>query len=166
MSEPITDLETAVRVLGALPMPAGPDPELLAATLERRTQLLLAVQGTARRLRKEANGRKAYGDCLKAENAELRAEVAALRAERHTTNAALADTTVALRAAESHDLGTLPAWLCQRFDPRSPDWDNLSDDDRAYWEHQARAVQRAVQRGGFKASQQNAGDEVDVAGGA
>ncbi|MFI2761332.1 hypothetical protein ACH5A3_21060 [Streptomyces echinatus] len=27
MSEPITDLETAVRVLGALPMPAGSDPQ-------------------------------------------------------------------------------------------------------------------------------------------
>ncbi|MGW5477657.1 hypothetical protein [Streptomyces sp. NPDC004008] len=47
---------------------------------------------------------------------------------------------------------TLPAWLLQRFDPRSPDWDALSDDDRAYWEHHARAVRRAVARGGFKAA--------------
>lgn len=46
---------------------------------------------------------------------------------------------------------TLPAWLAQRFDPRGADWEQLGDDDRAYWEHQARAVRRAVARGGFKA---------------
>lgn len=54
------------------------------------------------------------------------------------------------QAASSED--TLPAWLNQRFDPRGPDWDQLGDDDRSYWEHQARAVRRAVARGGFKAS--------------
>lgn len=48
------------------------------------------------------------------------------------------------------DTDTLPAWLAQRFDPRGPGWDALSDDDRAYWEHQARAVRRAVARNGFK----------------
>jgi hypothetical protein len=47
---------------------------------------------------------------------------------------------------------TLPAWLHQRFDPRGPDWDQLDEDDRSYWEHQARAVRRAVARGGFKQS--------------
>ncbi|MEU0589920.1 hypothetical protein [Streptomyces ardesiacus] len=47
-------------------------------------------------------------------------------------------------------LGTLPAWLHQRFDPRGPDWDQLDEDDRSYWVHQARAVRRAVARGGFK----------------
>jgi hypothetical protein len=47
-------------------------------------------------------------------------------------------------------LGTLPAWLHQRFDPRGPDWDQLDEDDRSYWEHQARAVRRAFARGGFK----------------
>ncbi|MFD8839809.1 hypothetical protein [Streptomyces griseofuscus] len=52
---------------------------------------------------------------------------------------------------EAEPADTLPAWLLQRFDPRSPDWEQLSDDDRAYWEHQARAVRRAVARGGFKA---------------
>jgi hypothetical protein len=54
---------------------------------------------------------------------------------------------------------TLPAWLAQRFDPRSPDWEQLSDDDRAYWEHHARAVRRAVARNGFKATQAGADDE-------
>ncbi|NUO42449.1 MAG: hypothetical protein HOV82_10455 [Streptomyces sp.] len=44
----------------------------LRAMLEKRTELLRVVQATARRLRKEADGRKAFGDQLKAENAGLR----------------------------------------------------------------------------------------------
>ncbi|WP_446458626.1 hypothetical protein [Streptomyces rochei] len=62
------------------------------------------------------------------------------------------DTTVA---------DTLPAWLNQRFDPRGPDWEQLDEDDRMYWEHQARAVRRAVARGGFK--QPAAGAQQDGA---
>jgi hypothetical protein len=62
---------------------------------------------------------------------------------------------------------TLPAWLAQRFDPRCPDWDALGDDDRSYWEHQARAVRRAVARGGFKTAQHahNTADGPDVEAG-
>lgn len=45
---------------------------------------------------------------------------------------------------------TLPAWLARRFDPNSTPWDGMSDDDRTYWQHQARAVRRAAARGGFK----------------
>ncbi|GAA4823938.1 hypothetical protein [Streptomyces ziwulingensis] len=45
---------------------------------------------------------------------------------------------------------TLPAWLYRRFMPDGIGWDNLDADDRSYWEHQARAVRRAVARGGFK----------------
>lgn len=45
---------------------------------------------------------------------------------------------------------TLPAWLYQRFMPAGVGWDNLTADDREYWEHQARAVRRAVERGGFR----------------
>ena len=45
---------------------------------------------------------------------------------------------------------TFPAWLYQRFMQGGAGWDNLDDDQRAYWEHQARAVRRAVERGGFK----------------
>lgn len=55
-----------------------------------------------------------------------------------------------MSAAAAED--TLPAWLAKRFDPRGADWDGLSDDDRAYWAHQAAAVRRAVARGGFKAT--------------
>jgi hypothetical protein len=48
---------------------------------------------------------------------------------------------------------TLPEWLYQRFAVihGAPTWDQATDSDRAYWEHQARAVRRAVARGGFKA---------------
>lgn len=45
---------------------------------------------------------------------------------------------------------SLPAWLAQRFDPNGPAWDALDGDGRAYWEHEAHAVRRAVTRNGFK----------------
>lgn len=45
---------------------------------------------------------------------------------------------------------TFPAWLAHRFDPNSPPWDGMSEDDRSYWEHEAAAVRRALARGGFK----------------
>lgn len=47
---------------------------------------------------------------------------------------------------------TLPAWLYSRFNDTldGPAWDRLTDEDRTYWAHQARAVRRAVARGGFK----------------
>ncbi|MEU6768584.1 hypothetical protein ABZ916_39500 [Streptomyces sp. NPDC046853] len=45
---------------------------------------------------------------------------------------------------------TLPAWLFQRF-VTDGTWGDLSADDQSYWEHQARAVRRAVARNGFKA---------------
>lgn len=47
---------------------------------------------------------------------------------------------------------TLPQWLYQRYvpaDERVP-WENLSEEDRSYWEHHAAATRRAVARGGFK----------------
>jgi lysozyme family protein len=82
---------------------------------------------------------------------DLRARVAELETERHTTNDALADVTVALRAEDGTG-GTLPAWLYQRFVPvaGAEGWDALPDEDRSYWHHTARAVERAVKRGGFK----------------
>jgi len=39
-------------------------------------------------------------------------------------------------------------------------WDGMSDDDRSYWEHQARAVRRAVEQGGFKALAADAATEA------
>ncbi|MFM9540002.1 hypothetical protein [Streptomyces turgidiscabies] len=46
---------------------------------------------------------------------------------------------------------TLPAWLYQRFAVihGCAPWDQIDDGQRAYWEHQARAVRRAVERNGF-----------------
>lgn len=67
-------------------------------------------------------------------------------------------TTPAERAAAAAEApaDTLPQWLCQRyrryafpFDKRT--WEQLPDDDRAYWAHEAAAVRRAVARDGFKA---------------
>ena len=64
------------------------------------------------------------------------------------------ETAASLRQdhAAPADADTLPAWLYQRFAVIHglPAWDVIADDVRAYWEHQARAVRRAVARGGFK----------------
>lgn len=48
---------------------------------------------------------------------------------------------------------TLAEWLFHRF-VEVPygvgPWDDLDQEDRDYWEHEANAVRRAVARGGFK----------------
>ena len=66
----------------------------------------------------------------------------------------ISETVAALPAvmgpAETQD--SLPAWLYQRFMPDGVGWENLDADDRSYWEHHARAVRRAVARGGFMAA--------------
>lgn len=77
-------------------------------------------------------------------------EVAFDRADR------LADRfeTAVLQRAEGQNVGgkqdTLPAWLYRRFNRLAKPWEALTDDDRAYWEHQACAVRRAVARNGFR----------------
>jgi hypothetical protein len=48
---------------------------------------------------------------------------------------------------------TLAAWLYQRFFTGSTTWENADPDQQEYWEHQARAVRRAVARNGFKEHQ-------------
>lgn len=47
---------------------------------------------------------------------------------------------------------TLAPWLYQRFAVihGCPPWDQTTDEERAYWEHHAAAVRRAVARGGFR----------------
>jgi hypothetical protein len=55
------------------------------------------------------------------------------------------------QAADKERADTFPAWLAHRMDPQGPDWDAMNDEDRTHWEHQARAVRRAVARDGFKA---------------
>ncbi|MEF9521335.1 hypothetical protein [Streptomyces sp. RB13] len=56
----------------------------------------------------------------------------------------LADETAAT------ETDTLPSWLHWRFGPHGQPWAEVPDDDKLLWEHQARAVRRAVARGGFK----------------
>ncbi|MFG6300178.1 hypothetical protein [Streptomyces rochei] len=85
--------------------------------------------------------------------------IAELEAERHTTNEALSDAAEQLRRdrdriaeLEHPSTGpdTLAAWLFQRFYLGSEPWERLDEDNRSYWEHEARAVRRAVARGGYK----------------
>ncbi|WP_265560780.1 hypothetical protein [Streptomyces hygroscopicus] len=58
--------------------------------------------------------------------------------------------------ARSAEPDTLPAWLYQRFMAAGDGWENLDADQRAYWEHQASAVRRAVARNGFKTAEDTA----------
>lgn len=69
-----------------------------------------------------------------------------------------------VRSSAAED--TLPAWLYSRFIERldATAWDLLTDDDRTYWEHQARAVRRAVARGGFKTTERAAAPAAGVTG--
>lgn len=47
---------------------------------------------------------------------------------------------------------TLPAWLYQRFGSYrlALPWEYLAQEDQEFWAHEAAAVRRAVERGGFK----------------
>lgn len=53
---------------------------------------------------------------------------------------------------------TLPAWLHWRFGPHGQPWSDVPDADKTLWEHQARAVRRAVARNGFKADVKAGGE--------
>ncbi|KUN02782.1 hypothetical protein AQI95_24900 [Streptomyces yokosukanensis] len=80
----------------------------------------------------------------------LRARIALLEAERHTTNAVLADVTLALREAQDVPAREgLAAWLYREFVPHAnaASWERLSSADRAYWEQRAVIVQRAFASG-------------------
>lgn len=63
------------------------------------------------------------------------------------------DSDYELPKRESILPDTLPEWLYQRFarhGSNASSWEQLGDDDREYWRHEALAVARAVGRGGFK----------------
>lgn len=45
---------------------------------------------------------------------------------------------------------TLAEWLYQRFTVQITLWEDLDEDHKDYWKHEANAVRRAVARGGFK----------------
>jgi hypothetical protein len=165
----VRTLPAAVAALGALAVPVGDQPQPL-------TDARLAE--IAERTPKRAAALTAWIDKFSPldgqrdlENAEtvleedvpaLLAEVQRLKAERHSTNEALDDAVKALRDMRdrSVDLEVIPAqsytlapWLYWRFGSNDQRWDDLADDDKSYWEHHARAVRRAVVRGGFKAGE-------------
>lgn len=49
------------------------------------------------------------------------------------------------------DNDTLPQWLHRRYGVHA--WDEVHEDERLYWRHEADAVRRAVARNGFKTTQ-------------
>lgn len=83
MSEPITNVEDAVRELGALPVPIGDVPQPMSP--ERLAEIREHVAG----IRNWSLGNLAARDLL--------AEVDRLRDERHKTNESLSDAAEALR---------------------------------------------------------------------
>ncbi|WP_097930930.1 MULTISPECIES: hypothetical protein [unclassified Streptomyces] len=60
------------------------------------------------------------------------------------------DAAAGVQPPTTTEADTLAPWLYQRFMVAGEGWDRLDEDDRSYWEHHARAVRRAVARGGFK----------------
>lgn len=53
---------------------------------------------------------------------------------------------------------TLAHWLYRRFGQSAAPWEDLDLVDREYWEHEAKAVRRAVARGGFRTPDPKAGE--------
>lgn len=82
----------------------------LRDTLAKRTELLRDVQAIARRRFAEATGRKAYGDRLKAENAEMQAELHETRKEVRAIRSWVSENTPFSGAVPGQVLRTL-AWL-------------------------------------------------------
>ncbi|MFD7978850.1 hypothetical protein [Streptomyces sp. NPDC059071] len=82
----------------------------LRETLERRTELLRDVQKIARNRTAEARGRQAYGDRLKAENAEMQAELHETRKEVRAIRSWISENTPFSGAVPGQVLRTL-AWL-------------------------------------------------------
>jgi len=48
---------------------------------------------------------------------------------------------------------TLAEWLFNRYFKVETPWEALDEDNKAFMEHEANAVRRAVARGGFKESE-------------
>ena len=121
---------------------------VLSAEVTRRAPLLGKYAAEIERLRAELESERDISRRLLAQRQEMAEERYAWqqRGDRAETELRrMADET-----ATETPKDTLPAWLYQRFMPDGIGWDQLDEDDRSYWEHQARAVRRAVARGGFK----------------
>ena len=90
MSKSITNLEDAVRELGALPMPVGPAPKAKPRTMLDHGRDALRARMAKDDLRLVLENVITYAE-------RLEAQVAELREERHTTNEALTEAAEALR---------------------------------------------------------------------
>jgi hypothetical protein len=153
---------TAVEAaLGDTLVPAAREQALagIAAVLPSTTDQTAVRPGTLRAIARHLEGRAVT--ILRPESeayAEYNAVAALLRCMADETQ-----PTETCPTPETHNwgcgcpsdehpaaLGTLPAWLHWRFGPHGQPWADVPDEDKTLWEHQARAVRRAVARGGFK----------------
>lgn len=147
------------------PFEEGPDPEEHTDWLERTVangdlNLMEKWVEDGRRLAESSNASVEAREAAEREPLRLALSKALSLGTGAPWDAIQARATELANLAAQPD--TLPAWLHQRFDPRGPDWDQLDEDDRSYWEHQARAVRRAVARGGFKSTPvKSAGPDSD-----
>ena len=141
----MTARESLLAALAASPeVRPGAGPRLVVAVVAERDAQIIAWLGKKAREYQGRSGPRveSASDAL----ARMADKIARGAVRPSTAGQAPAPQT----AVEESSADTLPAWLSQRFDPRGPAWDALPDDDRAYWEHEARAVRRAVVRDGFK----------------
>ena len=130
MSEPITSRADAVRVLGAPPVPVGPEPqalsaERLAGIAVRRSEAVEVAALACWPLHEYRLIKQALTDeaVLLADNERLRARVAELEDERHSTNESLSDAAEALRANRDRiaELEESPLAWADQLDPKSLD---------------------------------------------
>lgn len=107
MSEPITNIEDAVRELGALPMPAGSAPQL---TPERLAEIrdLIRYESSIAFYSHRAKESVLLLVTEAEESARLRARVAELEAQR-------AELAVRLRAGQTWQPGRSPALVTQDY---------------------------------------------------
>ena len=108
MTEPITNLEDAVRVMGALPMPIGTHPK--PRTMLDHGRDALRARMTKDDLRLVLENVITYA-------AHLETRVAELEAERHSTNEALDDAVQELRSRD----GVYAQGTAQRVQQRDQD---------------------------------------------
>jgi len=147
-----TDGETTRQKIAALlwwSVPASTDEEAKARTEqlldEHRAEVLREAEGKAREI-----VAKLWVDGTTQKQLDRAGGARAVEWEIGLMASGNDEPATAGEGSETTD--TLPEWLYQRFAVihGCPPWDTLDDGERAYWEHQAAAVRRAVARGGFK----------------
>ncbi|MFB6665915.1 hypothetical protein [Streptomyces parvus] len=109
----------------------------------------IKAAATIKRLRAERAELNRRLDCLRGDMRDMESSLREQDAEFERIRR-LADGAAAGVQPPTSEADTLAPWLYQRFMVAGAGWDQLDEDDRSYWEHHARAVRRAVARGGFK----------------